>query len=321
MHLMFRLGTCSLALASLGALLAACGPDDANAPAPAAGTASGSPAERGPFVGQEIWLTYESPPHAHLPIRVKRSREDARALAEELHAKVSRGADVGVLAQLHSNAQGARADGFSGVLPRDPRNPDERDRALMRTRIGGVTGLVDWNGGWWFAKRIALDEARRLEKVFDAQVEAGREALKTRVRARAIVIHYVGAYPDLHDTTDTLDQAKARAERVLAALRAGGDFAKIAKEGLPGEPLAGARDFAGERGGVLLAFDEPGKGGRWIGRYDSGYPDTLLRVLFEAPVGLVPDPIVTARGVVVAEVLERRRVEDHELPPSTKRPP
>jgi hypothetical protein len=36
-------------------------------------------------------------------------------------------------------------------------------------------------------------------------------------------------------------------------------------------------------------------------------------VLFEAPVGLVPEPVVTARGVMVVELLERREVTPRDL--------
>jgi hypothetical protein len=226
---------------------------------------------------------------------------------------VLKGGDVGVLAQMHSNAPGARADGFSGVLPRDPKHPDERDRALVRARVGAVTELVDWNGGWWFAKRIPPATGQALEKVFKALVQRGKEATKTRVRARGITILYVGAYPYRFEVTDTLEQATEKARKILDYIQAGNDFAVVAKEGVPGLPLSGSWDESGNRGGVLLAFDEPGKGDAWISRFDSGYPDKLMEVLFQAPVGLVPDPIVTARGVMVVELLERREVTPRDL--------
>lgn len=314
---MLRLLACSFAALLAAALLAAalpgCGPEDAGDRNGYGGTGQKGVADRTVYVGQEIWLTYDSPPHAGIGIRAQRTRDDARTLAEDLRAKALKGADIGVLAQVHSNAPGARADGFSGVLPRDPKHPDDRDRALMRTPLGGVTDLVDWNGGWWFAKRVAPDVGKKLEQVFRAQVQAGEEAQKTRVRARAIVFSYVGSWPYRYQVTDTLDQATIKARKVLAAIQAGADFAKVAKEGLADIGLSGSWDTSGDRGGELLATVAPGKGGRWISRLDSGYPNALLEVLFAAPVGLYPEPVVTARGVVVLEILERRVVTPDEI--------
>jgi hypothetical protein len=291
-------------LVALALPLTACGKGDGD-PLPQGGGRRGGAS--GPYVGREIWLTYDSPPHAGMGIRVQRPREEARTLAEDLRAKVLKGADIAVLAQMHSNAPGARADGFSGILPVHPQNPDERDRAMMRVPVGGVTDLVDWNGGWWFAKRVTPEEAQTLEKMFRVLVEAGKEANKFEVRARAIVFSYVGSYPWRFEVTDTLDQAKAKAWKVLRAIQQGADFDKVAREGIPEVPLSGSWDLTGEKGGALVAYDEPGKGGRWIRRYDSGYPNDLLKRLFEEPVGLVSEPIETKRGVVVAEVLERRK--------------
>jgi hypothetical protein len=299
----------------LALVLTGCGDEPAGdrpAVTPYRGAGETGPSAGNLYVAQEVWLTYDSPPHQQFPIRVARSKEDARRLAEALHARATKGDDVGLMAQEHSNAPGARAEGFSGVLPRDREHPDERDRALMSVREGEVTPIVDWRGGFWFAKRITTAAAKPLEALFDRLVEQGKAAQYRRVRARVIVLSHNEAFPARVEADRiTPEMACAKGRAVVAAIRAGADFAEVAKNGIPDQPLSGSWDDSGAEGGVMRAQVDPlGKGSPWVMRYDTGYPDALLQLLFDpaTPVGLHPEPLRTGRGVIVVELLERARL-------------
>ena len=297
------------ALLVLALPLAGCGDEPGEtrpAITPYRGAGGQAPGRTDLYVGQEVWLTYDSPEHAQFPIRVARSKEDARKLSEALHARAVKGEDVGLMAQKHSNATGARAEGFTDALAMDRERLDERDRAIMAVREGEVTPIVDWRGGFWFARRITLAQAKPLAELYDRLVKQGEAAKFDRVRARIIHFHHAGAFPNrVQADKISKEQAIANARAVLRELQGGADFA-----------LAADRyswDLSGDRGGILLANDPLAPRSTWIMRYDTGYPDSLLQVLFDAPKGLHPRPIVTPRGVVVAEILERKQVTLEEL--------
>ncbi|MFV1959572.1 MAG: peptidylprolyl isomerase, partial [Planctomycetota bacterium] len=155
-------------LLGLGLLLTpACGQEKARDPANGAGGAN-TPLEplSGPVVGQEIWITYRAPEYQAYGRRTGRSREEARRVAESLRRRVLAGESIGSLAQRFSGAPGAAAQGFGGVLPVDPARPGPRARALASVEVGGVTPLIDWMGGWWFARRVGPARGRDLARLF-----------------------------------------------------------------------------------------------------------------------------------------------------------
>ena len=62
------------------------------------------------------------------------------------------------------------------------------------------------------------------------------------------------------------------------------------------------------------------KGSPWVMRWDQGYPQGLLNVLFDpaTPIGLYRQPLKTARGVMVVELLERKQLTRAELEASKR---
>lgn len=302
-------------LAALLALLAGCGerppepPPGGGGPAARPDVSAGiQPSADGRYYGQEIWITYTSAEHATKGRRLPRTREEAHALATSLRAKVLAGDDLGQLAREHSNALGACAYGFGGILPRDPRAPDLRDLALMRARIGELTPLVDWMGGFWFARRIPAAEARTLEERFLAY--GSQEA-----RAQVIHIHHRDAYPHRHNITRTREQAVALAASLLARAQAGEDFAALARES--SEDDSGHHRETSDRSqdGVLRVREPGGAWRDWFRIDEVGLPNQLLWVMFDAPLGRVwPAVVVHGRGVSVVKPLERRPIPGRGAP-------
>lgn len=259
-------------------------------------------------VAQEVWVTYGEKAKELFPMRPPRTRDEARTLAEALRARVLKGEDIGLLAQTASDSRQARADGYSGRLAKDRDHLDERDRAIMAVREGELTPIVEWSGGWWFARRIDLATAVRLEKTGDDIAAQAKAAQHYRVRARLIHFHHAEAWPDRFEADGiSKEQALGNARKTLRELKEGADFAVLADKY--------SWDESGDRGGVLLAWDALGKRSPWITRWDTGYTETLLRILFDpsTPPGIYPQPIDTLRGVHVVELLERRQVTPDEL--------
>jgi hypothetical protein len=249
----------------------------------------------GLWCGQEIWLTYASPEHRQFgAVRIERPSAEAKALAEQLRNAVLAGADVGALARRHSNAPGGIADGFC-LLPNDPAKLDARDRALMTVNVGEVTPLVDWLGGWWFARRVSEDKGRALKARFE-------ELARTEVRGLAIVLHYDKVYPYRRDQKRTREQARETAAIVLARALAGEHFGALARE-------FSSDEWGMQNGGELRGFDPGTKTfSAWLRCADPYHPNGLLEVLMDGPLGVVhPEILDTGWGFVIAKPLERRK--------------
>ena len=282
-------------------VLAGCGDDPVAAPVPTARVEGPEAVDRlgrlqvpvrETAYGQEIWISWLERGQT-FGYRYPREKDEAKELALRLYAEVSDGADFGALARKYSNAPGGRAFGFC-VLPRDRTQPDVRDRALVLTRTGQRTPVLEWNGGYWFAKRLSDVDGRALEKTF-------LYTMRQRARGRAIVFLHDDAYPRrVRDKPYPEAKALAHAKGVLDALAQGGDFATLAKRFSHDKK-------SGERGGVLHATGAT-QSPEWIRWGDRGYPQRLLDVLLEeGTVGKVyPEPLRTRRGVMVVEVLERK---------------
>ena len=106
--------------------------------------------------GQEIWISWFDKDAKGPGFRAPRTRVEALALARNLCRAVHGGADLGELALKHSNGTYSRARGLAVVPePGHRSRPDARDLALLRTPVGELTPLLEWNGGFWFARRIS----------------------------------------------------------------------------------------------------------------------------------------------------------------------
>ena len=237
---------------------------------------------------QEIWISGET-------ARYGRTREEALAHARDLCRQVHAGADIGSLARRWSNGNFGVADGLCVVPEPAHRNqPDERDVTLYRTPVGELTPLIEWRGGFWFARRVGEAVGRRLEA-----------ALQVRARARVIHIHYAGACPRRHEFDEyPKEHAVAKAWEIIRELEHpdGKSFVELARKH---SNDAGTR----ERDGLLMTKDpitkEPTD---WIRWGDRNFSWQLLEVILEkaTPGTLWPEPVISSQGVDVVLLLERR---------------
>ncbi len=225
--LKIRRFACLLVLLSV----AGCGPDGnaaTGAPAPDDEPPTIPADQAGKvYYGQEIWLTYLSPPHARVGRRMNRSKDEARRLAGELRRRVEQGESLGNLAREHSNAPGGMADGYFPIPLTRERAFDHRDRAVLAAEVGELTPIVDWQGGFWFARRVSESDGRRLQARFET-------LMKQRVKLRVISIVHTGLGKDVvkwdAKVWRTHFQASQHAQKILDRALAGENFADLARK-------------------------------------------------------------------------------------------
>jgi hypothetical protein len=253
------------------------------------------PVLAGPYVAQEIWVTYNHEEFNHLGRRDGTPRDEARQKAEALRERVLRGEDIGALAIEHSGAPGGSSEGFSDWRGDPKRNPlDARDHELMRTPVGGVTKILDWLGGWWFAKRVSAERGRELEVRFRWEIERA-------ARIAVIAIKYKGSWPQRYDDKWTLtkEEAHALAESLLARALAGEDFGALAAQH--------SYDENAKNGGVVRVLRTNGERTEWIKPQEEVIERAVLKAAFEGEIGKVwPHVIDGVIAVYLVKVLERR---------------
>lgn len=254
----------------------------------------------GRYVGQEIWIGYGPGRKGEKVRRTNQSREEARALVEDLRTRVLRGEDIGVLARRHSNLMGGVADGFSGLLPHDANAPDARDRTIVSVAIGEVTPIIELYEGFWFAKRVSLERGEELQRAF---VRAAR--LRTRFRVLALL--YAGAWiPDAEareEVVRTRAETVALADSLLRRAKAGEPFDELARIYSQDAPSA-------DRGGLAAVQQPDGSWTQWIRRQDPAFPGSVLEAAFTTPPGEIhPKVIVGPRGVFLVKVEEQREMD------------
>ena len=253
-------------------------------------------AVREPTFAQEVWVSYTNDEVRNLPGRYPRTRNEALAKIRTLCKRAHRGEDIGTIAREASNATGARALGFT-FAPLDPHAITRRDRLYMNTPVDTITPVIEWNGGFGFAKRIDR------ERGFQLLALEKREA-RRRARVRVITFAYRGSWPAQEEKRHiTREVALGTARAVLRKI--------ISKENTFDEL---ARQYCFDaatrsRGGLLnVRHPKTGKQTEWIhwGTRDIG-SDLLNWVLDEnTPVGRVHRmPLDLKRGWTLVEVLER----------------
>ncbi len=251
---------------------------------------------RDPFFAQEVWVSYLEDDVKHLPNRYPRSRNEALARVRNLCKRVYRGEDIGSVAREASNGVGARALGFT-FAPLDPKSITRRDRVYIATPVWGMTPVIEWNGGFGFAKRI--DRKRGFELLALQRREARR-----RAKVRVITFAYRGSWP--------AQEKKRHITRDVARSTAQGVLNKILKEEAEFDEMARQYCFDAAtraRGGVLeVRHPKTRERTEWIhwGTRDIG-SDLLKWILDErTPVGHVhPELLDFKRGWMIIEVLAR----------------
>jgi hypothetical protein len=257
--------------------------------------------EPAPYFGQAVWLTYFSPEHARYGRRHDRVKKKALHLAQRLRREVLAGSDIGQVAREWSNAPGGIADGITPKLPLDAGRPGPRAKALSAVAIGEVTEVVEWLGGYWFAKRIDVRRAAQLEKRFNLLA-------RDRASFRAIALVYRGAWianPEVaRQVKRSKEEAIRLAETFLQRALDGEDFAALAREH--------SEDKASAQHGGLITLPVPEPGWEhYVRRVEPGVPEAVLGVVFEDPPGTVhPGVVVTRRGVFVVKTEDRKIKKD-----------
>lgn len=251
----------------------------------------------GIYFGQEIWLSYHSKEHEGQGYRFPRTRAEALHKIRQLCRAVHGGADIGELARQWSNAAGGRARGFCAAPHPDNRaRPDARDIALYRTPVGELTPLLEWRGGFWFAKRIPDAQGQAL----GARLAA---AAKVRARARIIQFQHKDAYPfQVEYEKITKQKALSAAQWIIEQKPDEQAFAALAKKYSNDGP-------SGARGGLFLTkHPVTGKQTEWIRWGERDLPHPVVEVILEkaTPGTVWPHPIDTGRGVSIVFVIERR---------------
>ncbi|MFM8387374.1 MAG: peptidylprolyl isomerase [Planctomycetia bacterium] len=275
-------------------VVAGCGQPAEQPAAPGAGQPA--PLVGGLAAGQEVWIPYDPPSDTPTLSPHLRPMEAARALAEGLRQQALSGGDIGRIARRHSGAPSSVGDGLV-ALPVNAARTDERDRALMDAPMGAVTPLLDWQRGFWFARRIDMAAAQRLKPALD-------EALRSEVRGQAIVVTHKDAWPWRHDQKRTRERARQMAEAVLSQALAGADFEGLAR-------AASEDQDSAARGGWLWAYDRAtGKpSSPWVRWGSPDFPVSVVNGLLRGELGkVVPEVLDTLHGFVIVRPVERRAV-------------
>lgn len=150
----------------------------------------------------------------------------------------------------------------------------------VRGRIDIATGNILANAA--LDKLVEDNKKMTLEQIYEKNKADFESA-----RARQVVVAYQGGMIPAKNGNPPIDaEAKARAEKIVAELRAGADFAKVAR----------------------TQSDEPGaaKTGGDIGEVGHGMlPPEVEKVVFSIPVNQYSDPVRTQYGWHIFQVTSR----------------
>jgi len=185
---------------------------------------------------------------------VGRSRDEARVLADGLRERLAGGADFATLARASSEHASSRFGGVLGtVWP--GMLPPELDAFLFQAEVGALSAVIESDAGFHDLRRIERDVAWRQIRV-----------------------------------SGTGPQARERCAGLLERLRAGTDFASLAREASD-DPVTAAR------GGVAGVFQR-------------GPRDALLKAAaFQARVGEVVGPVETPFALFLLQRIDPSGVD------------
>lgn len=241
-----RYGWAITGLCVLVAALTACGSQttEADAPAEQAGdTGSGAttPPPATPPPDKPVWLAashvliqYESA--ERVAAGVSRSKEEALALAEEVAAKAKSGEDFAALAKQYSDGPSAPKGGSLGRFA-STRMVPPFSNACMALEVGETSDVVETQFGYHIIRR---DE----------------EVVKLAGARHILIMHELSARKP-PGISRSKEEARARAEEVLARLESGDDFAALAGEYSDGPTkTTGGNLGSFPRGTMVAPFDQ-----------------------------------------------------------------
>ncbi|MCP4605493.1 MAG: hypothetical protein GY847_34065 [Proteobacteria bacterium] len=142
------------------------------------------------------------------PPTINRTKEDAKKLIDEIAAKIKKGTDFAELAKEHSDCpSGKRKGGDLGVFPSTMMAPAFSE-ATKAMKAGEISEVVETGFGFHLIKRQEVVE----------------------VHARHILVMHNESMRKPPSVTKTKGEAKKLMEELAKKLKAGDDFAALAKE-------------------------------------------------------------------------------------------
>lgn len=184
-----------------------------------------------PFYGADAFFVGFAGPQA--PPEVTRTQEEARALAEEIRAKLT-GDTFETLGAEH-NDFGDESYFFIGGFKEDDNVPPELFEAVKATEIGGVAGPIELPSGFAFVRRTHLE----------------------RRAAAHILIPYAGAMRADPSLTRTKEEAQQYALALIDSLKTNPDrFAAFAQDNPDMTGMNGGDLGLWFKGSMVPAFEE-----------------------------------------------------------------
>lgn len=238
-------------------------PEPAAAPAPEPEPAPVADTEAAEACARVIVVAWQGAPHA--PETVTRTRDEARARAEQLRGRIVAGEELATLARTESDAGSSGPRG--GMLGTYTREDWPEAHAAIRDAVwalpmGTTSEILEAPYGFVVMQRCAVQH----------------------LHTRHILVRYAGARNAGDEITRSREEAEARARELLAQAQApGADFAALAREH--------SEDGSAERGGDV---GSPG-----LGRLQQPYEEAALAL----PVNGIAGPVETVYGFHVIQRL------------------
>jgi NIMA-interacting peptidyl-prolyl cis-trans isomerase 1 len=144
------------------------------------------------------------------PDGIKRTKDEAKALADEIHKKLLNGEDFAELAKKYSDCPSKSVGGDLGTFSPGRMTP-AFSKAVMAMKVGEISAPVETPFGYHVIKRKEVEKPVTLSASF-------------------IVILHEGSVPNPLNVKRSKEEALGRAQEALAKIKAGADFAEVAKE-------------------------------------------------------------------------------------------
>ncbi|MCP4602516.1 MAG: hypothetical protein GY847_18700 [Proteobacteria bacterium] len=145
-----------------------------------------------------------------VPKEITRTKEEALALAKDIHAKLKAGGDFAELAKKHSDCPSKDKGGDLGTFPSSAMAP-AFTQGLKAIRTGQISEPVETPFGYHIIKRQEVIEPITFS-------------------ASMIVVLHKDSKPNPENATRTKEEALAMANEVIVKLKSGADFAELAKK-------------------------------------------------------------------------------------------